>query len=543
MIYKSVKFQLAMIAFLFVVFVAIVLVQLHYTMNMQAELLSRQQRTHSVIAEYLIIEEQERRILGVFESFLQEEAAIPDIEILSLDGEIGRWFESLSNWKRNLDRWKRDGSMHHSLKHTVFSPAFIKDKERQVESYRRILSLCREGKSDEGRSVLRIEEANLPQVRESVDAILQSVAARFKEDIELSRDFSRGTALSILLALVAILFVASVIALRLTYSLRKLEEGAARISNGDFTSRIEIRGPSELTRLARTFNAMQDAIRARDETIRDDAREIQKLNAILEQKVEERNRTILNQNISLKRKNEELEQILYAASHDLRTPLISIQGFSEELKTACASLRETIGSNADDGKEIGRIVTEEIDASLDYIINGSKRMEVLLEGLLRLSRMGRESLKIQKVDMKVLIRNVADTLSFQMNEAGAELKIDDLCPCNGDPSQLEQVFFNLLSNAIKYRHKNRKCVVRIRSEKVEGFSRFIVEDNGIGIPAENLDRIFHAFYRVDDENGKGEGIGLAIVNRAVDLHNGRVWVESQLDTGSQFILEIPDNEF
>jgi signal transduction histidine kinase len=167
-------------------------------------------------------------------------------------------------------------------------------------------------------------------------------------------------------------------------------------------------------------------------------------------------------------------------------------------------------------------------------------MELLLEALLRISRMGRESLQVKQLNMKELLNNVTDNLGFQLNEADVELTIDKLDDCYADAAQMEQVFTNLIANAIKYRAKDRKCKIGIRSEKDEDCTRYYVSDNGIGIGPEHQDRIFHAFYRVDTEITEGDGVGLAIVNRAIDLHNGRVWVESELTKGSKFAIELPN---
>jgi signal transduction histidine kinase len=267
------------------------------------------------------------------------------------------------------------------------------------------------------------------------------------------------------------------------------------------------------------------------------------MNEILEKKVLDSSKKIIQQNEALKRKNEELEQILYAASHDLRTPLISIQGFSEELKMACGELVKLFSDNAPPEKEkVESIVNDEVKLALNYIINGSKRMEMLLEALLRISRMGHQSLQIRELDMKKLLSDVKMNLEFQLSETGSELIIDEkLENCEADENQFEQVFTNLISNAIKYREPSRPCEIKIYSKKDEDFTHYYVEDNGIGIPEDHLPRIFHAFYRVDDDFSEGDGIGLAIVNRALDLHNGKAKVSSEFGKGTTFTVSMPNN--
>lgn len=540
MFYKSVKFQLGVIALLFVIFIGVVLFQIYFTQRMQDEEVNNLRSSHNVINTFLNLQQDERRIIETLRTFTRNrDQEVQEIALDEVGDDIGDWFNKLQVWETSLEKWRNESGVN--LRDSVFNENFVKNKKKQAESYKKAVKLAREGKLSEVEHILTIEEHYMPSARKTIIAILKGISMQIDANRDLAQRFYVSMVFAVLLALVALVFVSISIARNLTRNLKALEDGALRISNGEYGVKIKVDAPIELRGLAKTFNEMQNTIKQRDEQIREDTQEIQKLNSILEQKVEDRNKTIFNQNISLKRKNEELEQILYAASHDLRTPLISIQGFSEELKTACESLRGEINKEDQDLDKVKTVIDDEIDLALNYIINGSKRMEVLLEGLLRLSRMGRESLQVQKIDMNKLLKNVVDTLSYQLNEAEAELNLDDLDECNGDISQMEQVFFNLISNAIKYRDPARKCKINVSSEKAEGFTKYCVMDNGLGIPDEYLDRVFHAFFRVNDEVATGDGVGLAIVNRAVDLHNGRVHVESQEGKGSMFVVEIPDD--
>ena len=192
---------------------------------------------------------------------------------------------------------------------------------------------------------------------------------------------------------------------------------------------------------------------------------------------------------------------------------------------------------------IGRdseLFEDDITLALNYIVNGSKRMEILLEGLLRISRMGRDSLQINPIDMNELAQVVIDTLSIQIEGGHAKFDVSNLTPCKGDPSLVEQVFTNLFTNAIKYREPSRDCVIEVTSQVLEDSIRYTVKDNGIGISTDNVSKVFNAFYRVDEETIEGDGVGLAIINRALDLHNGKATVESELGVGSTFTFEIPN---
>lgn len=540
MFIKSIKSQFVVLSLLFSVFVVAVLFQMYFTHKLQYDEIVHLQNSHKIVSDYLALEETERNIIDRIRICLDNKLNILQAsEFDEMQKLVDNWYQDLQEWKRFLLKWEKESNI--VLTSSVFDENFLENKKRQAEAYKKSISYFKEGKYKEAEHVTNIESYFLPSIQKTIITILDGIKVRVQDDRDYMQRFYFSTAFAILLALVALVMFSVSIFRNITKNLRHLEDGAMRISTGDFEQHIEITSPVEISSLANSFNEMQLAVKTRDRKIREDADEIQKLNEILEQKVVERNKTILQQNIALKRKNEELEQILYAASHDLRTPLISIQGFSEELKSACANLIKNMESDsADRNEKIKGIIDDDIVLALSYIISGSKRMELLLEALLRISRMGRESLQIKQLNMKEVLKNVTDNLGFQLNEADVELKIDKLDDCYADAAQMEQVFTNLIANAIKYRVKDRKCKIRIYSEHDSDFTRYYVSDNGIGIALEHQERIFHAFYRVDTEITEGDGVGLAIVNRAIDLLNGRVWVKSEISKGSTFAIELPN---
>jgi signal transduction histidine kinase len=544
---KSLRYQLILLSLLFSIFGAVVLFQMYFTHRLQHEEITQLKLSHTIINSYLDLEDLERKILVGLRSYIDNEekskktATVQKAHLENVEKQIEEWFEKLKSWKRFLTKWQKSSNVQ--IHNSVFNDVFVENKRRQAEAYARAARLCgEEGKIDDAKHILNIEASFLPEAHETIIAILEGIKLQIEADRRIVRNYYFSTAFAVLLALVALVFISFSIYRNISKKLFLLEDGARRISDGDFSREIDLSSPVEFSSLAGAFNEMQAAIKTRDKKIRDDSDEILKLNEDLEQKVIERNKTIIQQNIALKRKNEELEQILYAASHDLRTPLISIQGFSEELKLACQSLQDEVSKGASVSSEkLDEIVHGEIGLALNYIINGSKRMEMLLEALLRISRMGRESLQIKPTNMNDLLKNVKTNLEFQLNEADAELELVDLDDCSVDSSQFEQVFTNLISNAIKYREPSRKCHIKVYSEKDEDFTRYFVEDNGIGIPKEHMEKVFHAFYRVDEDFSEGDGVGLAIVNRALDLHNGRAMVESEAGKGSRFIVEMPND--
>ncbi len=160
--------------------------------------------------------------------------------------------------------------------------------------------------------------------------------------------------------------------------------------------------------------------------------------------------------------------------------------------------------------------------------------------MLRITRLGRESLTVEEVDLKSLLNNVCEGLSFQTQEANAKITINTSGKIQADASFIDQVFSNLVGNAIKYRDPSRECEITINSQAKDGISMISVEDNGIGISKENLDKVFNAFYRADEDKVNGEGLGLAIVSRILEMHNGKIYIESALGKGSKFFVELPN---
>jgi signal transduction histidine kinase len=243
------------------------------------------------------------------------------------------------------------------------------------------------------------------------------------------------------------------------------------------------------------------------------------------------------------RRNAELEQMLFAMSHDLRTPLVTVSGFVGELRASLVLLRGLLEAGRDLPDDVNRAITHDIPESMHFIEAGTSRMSTLLSGLLRYSRLGRAALKIEKLDMNHLIAEVLSAAEFQVRESGARVEASDLPPCQGDAIQVVQVFANMVENAIKYRDPSRQLVIRISGRRTGSRVAYCVEDNGIGMPAEFREKAFLLFQQVHPQSGTGEGMGLAIVSRIADRLDGRVWLESDLGKGSRFYVELPASSF
>lgn len=230
------------------------------------------------------------------------------------------------------------------------------------------------------------------------------------------------------------------------------------------------------------------------------------------------------QELDLYNLNKELEAFSYSVSHDLRAPLRAAAGFSEILK-------EKGYQNLDD----------ETKQLLDKIIISIDRMEHLINDLLKFSRAGQQQLTKTTVDMNELLNSVIKSMETSPLEK-ITFHINSLKSTYGDKAMLRQVIFNLLSNAIKYSAKKDKQIIEIGSKEEKGSIIYYIKDNGAGFNMKYYDKLFKVFQRLHGPNQfEGTGVGLAIVQRIVAKHGGKVWAESKVDEGSTFYFSMPAN--
>jgi len=245
---------------------------------------------------------------------------------------------------------------------------------------------------------------------------------------------------------------------------------------------------------------------------------------------------------NLAEKNKELETIVYIASHDLRSPLVNIQGFTQELKRSCSQLRNLLQSpqpSTAARRELKTILDQDIPEAMEFIQAGVTKIDLLLAGFLRFSRLGRAVLKITTLDMNAMLADIAQSVEFQLKQTGASLRIGSLPHCLGDPALINQVFSNLIDNALKYRSPKRAPLIQVSGNIENGRSLYAIQDNGIGIAPEHQGRIFEIFHRLNPSASEGEGLGLAIVQRILERHQGKIWVESAPDAGCSFFVSLP----
>jgi PAS domain S-box-containing protein len=245
---------------------------------------------------------------------------------------------------------------------------------------------------------------------------------------------------------------------------------------------------------------------------------------------------------TLAAKNEELESILYVSTHDLKSPIVNIQGFSAELGELCRELDANLKKKKTPmvDKKISSIVSEDIPESLGFIQGGSVKIKSLLDGLLKVSRISAKEVNIEALDMNKLLQKVRRNMAYEIKQKSVSLTVKKLPACRGDAVGIDQVFTNLIENALKYPDPNRKGSIIITG-RVEGdMSVYCVQDNGIGISPDHQHKIFELFHRLDPNDGiEGEGLGLTIVRRILQRQNGDICVESEPGEGSRFHVSLP----
>lgn len=294
------------------------------------------------------------------------------------------------------------------------------------------------------------------------------------------------------------------LALGFTRPIRLLKEGAARFGAGDLDHRLDVSGADEIGELARSMQSMAANLK--------------------------RSRSELEETIR------ELDAFAYSVSHDLRAPLRAIDGFSQAL------LKRHTGNLNDSARHY-----------LQRILQNTQNMGQLIDELLQLSRLNRQPLKRQTVSpLAVVSEALADLHDGQAGRNGDFIVAPDLPNCQADPFLLKQVYINLLSNAFKFTRTREKAKIEVgfqvsdfRSQLADlpaGSSQsviYFVRDNGVGFDMQYADKLFGVFQRLhSDEEFAGTGIGLAIVQRIVHRHGGRVWAEAAVNEGATFFFTL-----
>ncbi|WNO54958.1 sensor histidine kinase [Stakelama saccharophila] len=265
--------------------------------------------------------------------------------------------------------------------------------------------------------------------------------------------------------------------------------------------------------------------------------ELERLNSNLEAEIDARTG-------ELQRANQEIQRFAYIVSHDLRSPLVNVMGFTAELETArkdIAAYFDTLFEEHPDlaSQEARRAVEEDLPEALEFIRTSTAKMDRLINAILQLSRQGQRRLAPEELAMGTLVEDIADSLHQRASTAGATITIEELPDIVSDRLAIEQIFSNVMENAVKYLSPDRAGEVTVRG-RVEGARAvYEIEDNGRGIDQRDHGRIFELFRRSGAQDQPGEGLGLAYVRALIYRLGGAVEVESELDRGTTFRLSLP----
>jgi signal transduction histidine kinase len=276
----------------------------------------------------------------------------------------------------------------------------------------------------------------------------------------------------------------------------KTVAGASRsLAEGDMSVRVPPAGTTEVGDLGRAFNTMADSLERSRREVAEHAKE-------------------------LERSNEELDRFAAFTSHDLQAPLATISMYVQLLE-------------ARHGKDLGS-ATQLVDG----ISSATGHARELIRGLLEYSRAGRGELRREPVNVERVVAEVLDVLAGAIEEAGATIEVGEMPTITGDRRNLLQVFQNLIGNAVKF--CDDEPHVKVSASRVDGCWWFAVTDNGIGMEPSKAEEIFEPFHRLHGEGAyPGTGIGLAVCERIVEHHGGRIWAESEPGKGSTFRFTLP----
>ena len=265
---------------------------------------------------------------------------------------------------------------------------------------------------------------------------------------------------------------------------------------------------------------------------------LQQLNESLEGIVAERT-------ADLSRANDEIQRFAYIVSHDLRSPLVNVMGFTAELEAASQALRAMIdridAESPDLVDEEARLAArEDLPEAISFIRTSTQKMDRLINAILALSRQGRRVLTPEPIDLTRIVEGIRDSLAHRLDDEGASITVEGTLPAIvSDRLAIEQILSNLIENAVKYRHPSRPVTVRVSGGEGGGRAWVDVADNGRGIDPRDHERVFDLFRRSGQQDQPGEGIGLAHVRALAYRLGGTITLRSALGEGATFRLSLP----
>lgn len=438
---------------------------------------------------------------------------------------------------------KLGGELSGNLSQAERLPALRELIASRIRYNQELFELVDQGRRDE--AIARVQRLEGQQLMDLIGREIETLRAREEQlDLERTRELADsaqyqdrllagGLALNLLVGIVAAVFFRRQIGSRFS----ALSENMRRIARGDELL-PRVGGDDEVGDLDRGLHDMAEELTTAHRNER-----------VVQQTLEKRNAELIRANRELDHKSQENEMFVYSVSHDLRSPLVNLQGFSKELGLVRDDLRQLFNGELNEGARArGRTLIErDVTESIHYIQTAVTRLSAIIDALLRLSRIGRVEYRPEMVQIKPLVGRIVAAMRGSIAQRAATVCVGELPPCWGDAIALEQIFANLIGNAVNYLSPERpgRIEVGVLEEPPEDLAQmqvYFVKDNGLGIADAYQSKVFAIFQRLHAGVAPGEGIGLALVQRMVERHGGKIWVDSKDGVGSTFFVALPRRE-
>jgi signal transduction histidine kinase len=407
-----------------------------------------------------------------------------------------------------------------------------------LSSYRQAASQLRERSA-----AFEVAIRDNPFVRVDIDQLQKEVAAKAAEldqTIELARGGDQAGALNI---------VKSRLGLEQMAKLNEVLRGVIRIADERVAAMVALQvRMAGILRVATILGAIAIAallagavfiISRYVREIQSAQEELTELNTSLEDRVRERTEDLMQA-------NQEIQRYAYIVTHDLRAPLVNIMGFTAELESALNAIGKFFdaedGTVTEEVRNDARLAArEDLPEAINFIRSSTRKMDGLINAILKISRDGRRPLQPEPIDLKAIVRASGEALQHQIAEAEGTLDISvDVPGMVSDKFSIEQIIGNLLDNAVKYRDAERPLALSVKAYALNRFNVAIeISDNGRGIAAEDQERVFELFRRSGVQDKAGEGIGLAHVRSLARNMGGEIKVRSELGKGTTFMIRLP----